>query len=218
MKVAIYARESSDDIKKAPSIQDQIKIGKQWSEENNHQLVLVFQDNGFSGGNWKRPDWNKAVREAKRHAYQLLWVWNQDRIARDTEQFLWFFRNLKDAHVKIFSHTEGNMEMDDVGGTAKHISLAMASEIFRKVTSEKVKRTYEAKKKLAEKKGEKVNWGRKRGKYDIEKIMRLRDSGKGYKSISKEIGCSFQTIRRLLLQNTPTNLKKENIEKQGVSK
>ena len=43
MKVAIYARESSDDIKKAPSIQDQIKIGKQWSEENNHQLVLLFQ-------------------------------------------------------------------------------------------------------------------------------------------------------------------------------
>ena len=45
----------------------------------------------------------------------------------------------------------------------------MASELFRKITSEKVKRTYESKKKEAEKDNVKFEWGRKQKEYDIEK-------------------------------------------------
>ena len=201
MIVSIYARESSDDLNKAPPIEKQIEIGKTWCKENNHELRFIFQDNGYSGGDWKRPDWLRAIQEAKGKHYNILWTWNQDRIARDTEQFLHFYRHMKDNSIKVISETEGEINMDDVGGMAKHTSLAMASEIFRRVTSEKVKRTYQNKKKEADKNNKKVIWGRKTIEVDIEKIKELRNKGLGYKRIGKELNINYQKVRRVLKEN-----------------
>jgi len=204
MKVSLYARESSADTTKAPPIQDQIERGKTWARENGHDVVTIYADNGYSGGNWKRPDWNQSVKDAKRHMYEILWVWDQDRLARDTEQFLWFYRNINTAKVKIYEHTSKSfIDMDSLGNRVKHQSLAQAAEIFRLVTSEKVKRAYEEKKK---KNGA---WGRRKKQINIEVVRDLRDKGYGYREIAKQIGnVSYQTIRRAL-QNTH----KENQEK-----
>ncbi len=210
MKVVVYARESSDDTNKAPPIEEQIKRAQQYIQEKGFELIKVFSDNGFSGGNWNRPAFNELIKQARGHAFNLVIVWNTDRIARDTEQFLFFNRSMKESHIKIFSLTEGEINLDSVGDTAKNISIAMANEIFRKVTSEKVKRTYEHKKKKAIKDNIKHFWGRTPKIYDLDKINLLRASGKGYRVIGKEIGCSYQTIRRLLLQNTPQETQREN--------
>src|SRR3989338_5590110 len=112
MKFSIYARESEDDTSKAPSIESQIETGKAWIQENSYNLVNIYKDNGFSGGDWKRLAWNQLVKDAKRHLFNAVWVWNQDRIARNTEQFLWFYRNLNNVKVKVYSHTEGWIDME----------------------------------------------------------------------------------------------------------
>jgi DNA invertase Pin-like site-specific DNA recombinase len=65
MRVAIYARESLDDSEKAPPIENQIEIGKNWIDENHHELTEIFADDGWSGGNWKRPRWNEIVSQAR---------------------------------------------------------------------------------------------------------------------------------------------------------
>lgn len=211
-KLAIYARESDDDTTKAPPIEAQIERGKQYAQDNNYEVIFIFQDDGYSGGNWKRPDWLEALQEAKGKHYNTLWTWSQDRIARDTEQFLFFYRTLKENYIKVVSETEGEINMDSVGGMAKHTTLAMASEIFRRVTSEKVKRTYERKKQAAKLKGEEVSWGRKKIKVDIEKIVELRNKGMGYKSIGRELNINYQKVRRVLkeLQNTHNDITIEN--------
>jgi site-specific DNA recombinase len=201
-KAVIYARESSDDTTKAPSIEEQIARGKQYAEEKVLKFIETYQDNGYSGGDWSRPDFNKLIRDAKFHKFNVVIVFSQDRIARDTEQFLWFYRNLKESSVALHSITEGIIDLENVGGLAQNVSLAMASHLFRKITSEKVKKTYDLKKRDADKKGEKVQWGRTSGHYNLEKIKQLRQQGLGFRAIAKQIGCSYQTIRRLL-QNTP---------------
>ena len=199
MKVALYVRESSDDTMKAPPIKEQIETGMQWAMENQHEVVIIYKDEGFSGGNWKRPDWNKSVNDAKRHLFMLIWVWNQDRLARDTEQFLWYYRNLREAKVMIYEHTAGSMiNMESLGDRVKHQSLAQAAEIFRLVTSEKVKSKYESKKKAAEKKNETLKWGRPRKDIDVEKAIELRKQGKGWRTIGLELGVSYQKVRRVL--------------------
>lgn len=215
-KAVIYARESEDDTSKAPPITEQIARGKQHAQENELEIVQVYEDNGYSGGDWNRPSYNQLIRDARRHFFKVVLVFNTDRIARDTEQFLYFQRNLKESHVKVFSLTEGNINLDTVGDTAKNISIAMANEIFRKVTSEKVKKAYSLKKSLANKHNTKVQWGRKAKEYDLDKIHSLRASGKGYRSIAKEMLCSYQTIRRLLLQNTPRENKGELSQNKTV--
>jgi len=201
LKAVVYERESSDDLNKAPPIEEQDKRARQYCQEKGYELIDTYADDGYSGGNWRRPEYNRLIREGRGHKFNIVLVWNTDRIARDTEQFLFFNRNMKESYVKVFSLTEGEINIESVGDTAKNISIAMANEIFRKVTSEKVKKAYEMKKRKASNEGKPFAWGRKAKQYDLVKIYDLRNQGLGYKRISKEIGCSYQTIRRLL-QNT----------------
>jgi DNA invertase Pin-like site-specific DNA recombinase len=129
----------------------------------------------------------------KRHLWTVQWTWNQDRLARDTEQFLWYYRQLDNAKARIFEGTNNDfIDMTTLGGRVKHTQLAAAAEIFRMVTSEKVKKAYERNKKLGK------PWGRKKTPWDIAKARELRDAGKGWRSIAKEVGVSYQTVRREL--------------------
>lgn len=221
MRCCIYARESSADTNKAPPIAEQIARAKQYIIEQGYELINIYQDNGFSGGDWKRPAWNQLVNDSKRHLFKIVITWSQDRLARDTEQFLWFYRNLKKSYVQIHSLTDGAINMESVGDRVKHTSLAQASEIFRLITSEKVKQTYAAAKSKAEREGKKVKWGREPKELDVKTIIALRRSGKGYRAISKEIGdISYQTIRRALLKyhSENPNVSEENSsDNEGVT-
>ncbi|MFW5889083.1 MAG: recombinase family protein [Bacillota bacterium] len=201
MKTVIYARESSGDTNKAPPIEEQIKRAKQYCLEKDYELIDIYADNGYSGGNRKRPEYNRLLREARGHKFKLVLVWNQDRIARDTEQFLYFNRNMKENHVQVFSLVANEyIDLEKLGDRVKFQSLAQADEIFRLVTSDKVKRAYEMKKRKS--KDSEIDWGRPRKELDINKILALRASGAGYRAIAKEFNCSYQTIRRVVLQNT----------------
>jgi len=198
-KAVIYARESSKDTKKAPPINKQIERAKQLAEVKGWEITKVYQDNGYSGGDWKRPSWNKLIKDAKFHKFNVVITWHRNRIARDTEQFLFFNRSMKESYVKVFTVVDNSfIDLENVGDTAKNISLAMADEIMRKVTSEKVKRVYAMKKRKAEKKGHKIRWGRQKKKLDLEKMIEMRNKGLGYREIAKHFDCSYQTVRRRL--------------------
>lgn len=215
MKTSIYGRESTADTTRSPDIKGQLETYHQWCNENKHTAIKEYLDNGYSGGDWNRPAWNQLMKEARAHWFETVWVWSQDRIARDTEQFLKFYRSMRDSNVKVFSHTEGWIDMDTLGGRVQHTTLAMAAEIFRLTTSDKVKKKYEQKSKEALQKGVKVNWGRKPVTLDLNKVLALREQGFGYRAIAKEFpNVSYQTIRRLL-QNTPSNLDIQKSSKNG---
>lgn len=64
---SICARELSDDTRKAPPIEQQIAAGKLWGAERGFSLAAVYADDGYSGGDWNRPEWNQRARDAKRH-------------------------------------------------------------------------------------------------------------------------------------------------------
>jgi len=195
LKVALYCRESTDDTSKAPNIQNQLERGKAWALKEGYSLVAMYADNGFSGGDWQRPQWLQCVKDAKRHLWKVLWVWNQDRLARDTEQFLWFYRSLKDANAQIFEETSNDfIDMETLGGRVKHQTMAQAAEIFRLVTSEKVKAAHIRSKAAG------LPWGRKPRNFDVGLAQELRLRGKGWREIAKVVGVSYQTVRRVLLK------------------
>jgi DNA invertase Pin-like site-specific DNA recombinase len=61
------------------------------------------------------------------------------------------------------------------------------------VTSEKkAKKAYERNKKLGK------LWGRKKKPWDVGTTRELRAAGKGWREIAKEVGVSYQTVRREL--------------------
>jgi len=92
--------------------------------------------------------------------------------------------------------------------------FALSNDIL--ITSEKVKRAYESAKDKAQKENKPLCWGRKPLKIDEVRVTELRSQGLGYRTIAKEFGCSYQTIRRVLLKahaKTPTEMttKKEEL-------
>lgn len=208
MKVALYARESSDDTQKAPSIQSQIERGTQFIQEKNYELSKVYADNGWSGGDWRRPEWNQLVSDARARRFSIVIVWNQDRLARDTEQFLWFYRNLRERGISVYSLTEGEINMETAGDRIKHTSLAMAAEALRLITSEKVKRAYTYKKNLAEKNNRKVRWGRNNiSDSIISELLRLH-------SENPKLTC--RKLARLLPKYVLKNGKERNVSHAWV--
>ena len=196
---AIYARESSADTTKAPPIALQIERGYEYFQSLgiDKSKVRVYADDGYSGGDWTRPEWNQCVKDARRHLWQHLWTWNQDRLARDTEQFLWFYRNLKDSDVHTIWEATSNskIEMETLGDRVKHQSLAQAAEIFRMITSDKVKKVYNQKKLNGQR------WGRKPllSAEQIASAQQLRNVGFGFRRIATQLGVNYQTVRRALL-------------------
>lgn len=208
-KICIYARESDDDTCKAPDISKQIEIGREQLKELGHELAGVYADNGYSGGDWNRPNWQQMVKDARNRNrnFDAVWCWNQDRLARDTEQFLWLYRNLKEAGIKqVLSGTEGEIDMSTAGGRFTHTITAAAAEFLRIQTSEKVRKTYASKKQRALKNGERLIWGRPALNLNMEAVKELRNKGKGWRSIAKELGYpNHVTIRNryMALKNTP---------------
>jgi hypothetical protein len=72
-----------------------------------------------------------------------------------------------------------------------------AAEIFRMMTSEKVKKAYERNNKKAYERNKKLGkpWGRKKTLWDVAKAVELREAGKGWREIAE---VSYQTVRREL--------------------
>ena len=223
MNYIIYARESDDDTSKAPPITRQIEIGRQQLAELGHAVTDVFADDGYSGGNWTRPQWNKmftAARNRNRN-FNAIWCWNEDRLARDAEQFLRFYRMMKEAGIKqIWSGTEGEIDMETAGGRFTHTITAAAAEFLRIQTSEKVRKTYAHRKQKALKNGEELIWGRPELVIDMQAVKKLREEGLGWRSIARKLGvASHVTIRNrwMVLNNTPLQPTEEkHAQSQGV--
>ena len=81
------------------------------------------------------------------------------------------------------------------------ISVVDASALYRRITSEKVKKSY-TDKKSALQHGSELVWGRPREKFTIAKALELYAQGKTYNQIAKALGgkVSYQTVRRRLIE------------------
>lgn len=80
-RAVIYARFSShnqDEI----SIIDQITICKAFIEENGYDLVGIYADEAKTGTNDRRDDFRRMMADAKDDLYDIVVVWNTDRLNR----------------------------------------------------------------------------------------------------------------------------------------
>lgn len=158
----IYARESSDDTKNAPNVQNQIDIGKKVIKRLGYRVIDVFSDVGVSGGAWEREGLNSLKEALLYGSCDFIWVFNQDRLARDTELFRNLYRTFRNKNIKIyFGLGFEEITMDKVGDMAKFTITALADEMYKMNISEKVKASYQHKKQIAEESNIPIVWGRR---------------------------------------------------------
>ena len=86
----IYSRKSKF-TGKGESIENQIELCRQYIAmhfgEDASENVLVYEDEGFSGGNLERPQFKKMMKDSQKIAFAAIVVYRLDRISRNIGDF-----------------------------------------------------------------------------------------------------------------------------------
>ena len=82
---ALYCRLSQDDKQEGDSnsIINQKKILKRYAVEHGYQSYVYFVDDGFSGTNFNRPDFQKMISEIEAGRIRRVIVKDMSRLGRD---------------------------------------------------------------------------------------------------------------------------------------
>ena len=106
MNVAIYARYSSNSQREA-SIEEQIKVCKEFAERNNHTVVKEYCDNALTGTNDNRPSLQRLIKDCSMGFFDMVIVYSIDRFGRNLKQSLNNIEKLeKDNNIPLVSATE----------------------------------------------------------------------------------------------------------------
>ena len=86
MKIAVYSRKSKF-TGKGESIANQIELCRQYIKLHDQDAleedVLIYEDEGFSGGNTDRPQFRQMMKDAREKKFSVLICYRLDRISRN---------------------------------------------------------------------------------------------------------------------------------------
>ncbi len=133
MKVAIYARYSSDNQRDA-SIADQLRICRLHAERQGWQVAEEYTDHAISGASLLRPGIQALISDAARGRFQLVLAEAMDRLSRDQEDIAGLFKRMAYSDVKIVTLSEGEV-------THLHVGLkGTMNALFLKDLADKTRR------------------------------------------------------------------------------
>ncbi len=108
MKVALYARVSSDRQDVDLSISAQLKALREYALRNGHQVVKEFVDEAETGRTTARPAFKEMIAIARRtnKPFEQILVWKYSRFARSRKDSIVYKAMLKKAGVVVVSINE----------------------------------------------------------------------------------------------------------------
>ena len=141
--IAIYSRKSKF-TGKGESIGNQIElcrnhIALQYGQEYlNNDRVLVFEDEGFSGGNTNRPAFKKMMEAAEKHEFKAIVVYRLDRISRNIGDFSNLIQKLSALDISFVSISEQFDTVSPMGRAMMYISSVFA-QLERETIAERIR-------------------------------------------------------------------------------
>lgn len=142
MAIAIYARQS---VEKENSIscETQLEYCKACLKpDERKETILEFVDEGFTGANTHRIDFQKMMRQVERGNISKIYVYKLDRMSRSLTDFTKILDILDEHSTQFTSATEGFDTSTDFGRTICEI-LAVFSALERRNTIQRVTQAYE---------------------------------------------------------------------------
>jgi site-specific DNA recombinase len=114
MKVAIYARYSSDNQRDA-SIADQLRISREFAARQGWTVIEEFTDHASSGATLPRSGFQALMRNALNRRFDVVLAESLDRFSRDQEDTAGLFKRLTFAGVSIVTLAEGDITHLHIG-------------------------------------------------------------------------------------------------------
>jgi len=134
---AIYSRKSKITTK-GESIINQIELCK---HEGNHlgiEKFIIYEDEGFSGKNIKRPQFQKMLSDAKEKEFSVLICYRLDRISRNISDFSTLINELDRLHISFISVNEQFDTSTPMGRAMMYIASVFA-QLERETIGERVR-------------------------------------------------------------------------------
>lgn len=101
----IYARFSCSKQREA-SIDDQLRVCRQWCMENGYAVVGEYCDAAISGRTDERPEFQRMISDSAARTFSAVVVYMMDRFSRDAYDAPIYKKRLRDNGVKVLSATE----------------------------------------------------------------------------------------------------------------
>ena len=156
-KIAIYARKSvfrEDSI----SIESQIELCKY---ETRGEDFLVYKDNGYSGKNTDRPDFQKMIEDIKSGIISKVIVYKLDRVSRSVLDFSELMDLFQKYNVDFVSATERFDTSSPMGRAMLNICIVFA-QLERETIQQRVTDAYASRSKKGLYMGGKIPYGYKK--------------------------------------------------------
>jgi hypothetical protein len=129
MKVAIYARYSSDNQRDA-SIADQMRVCRAFVDRQGWTIAQEYSDHAVSGATLLRSGFQALMRDALNRRFDVVLAESLDRFSRDQEDTAGLFKRLTFAGVNIVTLAEGDITHLHIGfkGTMNALFLKDLAE------------------------------------------------------------------------------------------
>lgn len=105
MTAVIYARYSSSSQREA-SIEEQVRICKQFADRNGYMVAHVYKDSAITGKTDKRPEFQLLLKECTKKPFDAVIVYSIDRFGRNLLQSLGNASKIEDCGICLLSATE----------------------------------------------------------------------------------------------------------------
>ena len=137
----IYSRKSKF-TGKGESIENQIELCRQYIAmhfgEDASENVLVYEDEGFSGGNLARPQFKKMMKDSQKIAFAAIVVYRFDRISRNIGDFAKLIEDLGDRNIDFISIREQFDTSSPMGRAMMYIA-SVFSQLERETIAERIR-------------------------------------------------------------------------------
>ena len=140
-KIAIYARKSKF-TGKGDSIDAQIKLCRneihRVFENVSDDDIVVFQDEGYSGGNINRPSFTKMMKQIENNEFDAVCIYKLDRFSRNVGDFANTYSILEKTETAFLSVTESYDTTNPMGKAMMSVAVVFA-QLERETTAERIR-------------------------------------------------------------------------------
>ena len=140
-QIAIYSRKSKF-TGKGESIGNQVELCKEYVRnmfgEEYVDRCVVFEDEGYSGGNLQRPDFKRMMEEVRKHKFKAIIVYRLDRISRNISDFTGLIDELTKLDVSFVSIKE-QFDTSTPMGRAMMFIISVFSQLERETIAERIR-------------------------------------------------------------------------------
>lgn len=140
-KYAIYSRKSKF-TGKGESIENQIELCKNHIRLHHPEItdndIIVYEDEGFSGGNTNRPQFKKMMKDVKSKKIKSVVCYRLDRISRNVGDFA-KLKDEFDYYDVEFVSIRDDFDTSTPSGRAMMMMVSVFAQLERETTAERIR-------------------------------------------------------------------------------